>query len=407
MASNATNTIPIADYNYELPNEKIAYHPKKNREDSKLLVYEKGEITEKSFHDLPSLLSSDDFLVFNDTRVINARLWFQKPTGKIIEIFCLEPLEKEIIQALGETKKSTWRCLVGGAKRWKKNPLEKPTLIQGKKINIQASKGEFKNNAFEITFEWNSDEVTFSEILEELGNTPLPPYIKRENTLEDETRYQTVYSEFEGSVAAPTAGLHFSDLILQELKKKNITTDFLTLHVGAGTFKPVSSETIGEHDMHFEIFDVSLSFLQNLANNLEKRILPIGTTSCRTIESLYWIGCKLFLNQTQNENQLSLSQWEAYSLENEEISVENALNEVIKHAKNNGNKILGKTQLMIAPGYKYKIVKGLITNFHLPQSTLLLLVSALVGRDWKNIYDYALNHDFRFLSYGDSSILLP
>jgi len=408
MASHKTNLIPIADYNYDLPNEKIAYHPKENREESKLLVYQKGVISQQSFQNLPDLLSANDYLVFNNTRVINARLWFQKTTGKIIEIFCLEPQEKEIVQALSETNKSVWKCMVGGAKRWKQNPLEKQVTINGEDVIVKASKGQYANNAFEITFEWNSETISFSEILEELGNTPLPPYIKRENTLEDETRYQTVYSKLEGSVAAPTAGLHFSDNILLDLKKKNISTDFLTLHVGAGTFKPVTSETIGEHNMHFEVFEVSIELIEHLISNINKRIIPVGTTSCRTIESLYWLGCKMVLQQISNSNpSLELTQWEAYELEKEAIPVEKALEALVKYANQNGKKILGKTQLMIAPGYKYKIAKGLITNFHLPQSTLLLLVSAMVGEDWKTIYDFALDQDFRFLSYGDSSILLP
>lgn len=401
-------SISIQAYDYRLPEEKIAFHPKENREDSKLLVYEKGIIANQKFSNLPNLLSSDDVLVFNNTRVINARLWFQKPTGKIIEIFCLEPKEQEIEKALSQTNKAVWNCLVGGAKRWKQNPLEKKVNINGNELVVKANKGEFSNNSFAITFEWDSEYVTFSEILETLGNTPLPPYIKRENTLEDESRYQTVYSEFEGSVAAPTAGLHFSDDVLAELAKRGIDTQFLTLHVGAGTFKPVTDDTIGEHEMHFEVFEVSSEFLQNMIDRLGKRIIPVGTTSCRTLESLYWLGCKLILGKIdRSTSSLKLTQWEAYSMENHNIPIKKSLEYLLQFARKRNNKILGKTQLMIAPGYNYKIANGLITNFHLPKSTLLLLVSAMVGDNWKTIYEHAKNQDYRFLSYGDSSLLIP
>ncbi len=408
MAIEKIQTISIEEYNYHLPNEKIAFHPKNEREKSKLLVYNGGKITDETFEKLPQLLSSNDFLVFNDTRVINARLWFKKPTGKIIEIFCLEPKDLDLVHALSATTQCTWRCLVGGAKRWKHNPLSKEVIIHNQKITVMVTKEEYKNNAFDVFFEWNNDTITFSEILEHLGKIPLPPYIKRDNTPEDESRYQTVYSHYEGSVAAPTAGLHFSESILNSLKKNQVMMDFLTLHVGAGTFKPVTSTKIGNHDMHFEIFEVSLDFLKNLRANLNKRIIPVGTTSCRTLESLYWLGVKLLSGEANSSSRyLSLSQWDAYVLANKNITVNKVFEALIIHAKNNGNSILGKTQLMIAPGYTYKVVGGIITNFHLPKSTLLLLVSALVSQDWKEIYQHALHHEYRFLSYGDSSLLLP
>lgn len=408
MSDSSIKSIPISDYNYDLPNHKIAYHPQENRELSKLLVYNNGAISEKKFAELPSVLTENDFLVFNNTRVINARLWFQKTTGKIIEIFCLEPKNEELVKALSSTQKSTWRCMVGGAKRWKTNPLIKEVEIKGEMIEVRASKGEYVDQAFEITFDWNSEYITFSEILETLGKTPLPPYIKREDTIEDEKRYQTVYSCNEGSVAAPTAGLHFSEKLIQNLTNSDIQTEYLTLHVGAGTFKPVTSDNIGEHDMHYEVFEVSVQFLENIIGNLSKRIIPVGTTSCRTLESLYWIGVKMLQNGIPTKSEfLFLEQWEAYDLKKNNADVKGALSILIEYAKKNDTPIFGKTQLMIAPGYQYKIAKGLITNFHLPKSTLLLLVSAMIGENWENVYKYALENDFRFLSYGDGSLLIP
>lgn len=407
MLDSKIKNINIEEYNYPLPEDKIAFHPKNEREQSKLLTYSQGKINDAIYNDLDNILSSEDVLIFNNTRVINARLWFQKPTGKIIELFCLEPKDQELELALSTTNKIVWRCMVGGAKRWKENPLKKEVVINGKPININASKGEYIKNAFEITFEWFDDEITFSEILEEIGKTPLPPYIKREDTITDEERYQTVYSITEGSVAAPTAGLHFSENLLDKIREKGVNTEFLTLHVGAGTFKPVTADLIGEHDMHFEVFEVSSDFIQTIINSLAKRIIPVGTTSSRTLESLYWIGARMAIQGTPSKKEiLELTQWESYDLEKKNIPVLDALKTLLDYSSQINANIIGKTQLMIAPGYKFKIIKGLITNFHLPKSTLLLLVSALIGEDWKKVYDYALKNDYRFLSYGDGSFLI-
>lgn len=396
-------SIKIEDFNYSLPDEKIAKFPLENRGDSKLLVYKNRETTESTYQHISKELPKNSFLVFNNTKVVKARLIFQKPTGGKVEIFCLEPKDfsGEMTQAMAQTQSSTWYCLVGGAKKWKEGAvfLETPSGLM-----IKAERKGRENDAFIIQFSWTPSKLSFSEVLKETGELPLPPYMNRKAEKSDQERYQTTYAKHEGSVAAPTAGLHFTDEILASLKSKNIESDFVTLHVGAGTFKPVDSEEIGDHDMHFELFEVSKDFVINIKNQLDegKQVIPVGTTSLRTIESLFWIG----QNIKRGVRDLNLTQWTPY--ENEvKISPTRALEEIITYLENNNQeKLVTSTQLMIAPGYEFKIASGIITNFHQPKSTLLLLVSAMIGENWKNVYNYALENDFRFLSYGDGCLLI-
>lgn len=397
-------SIKIVDYNYNLPDEKIAKFPLENRGDSKLLVYNKGEISESQYQNLSDVLPEDAFLVFNNTKVVKARLIFQKPTGGKVEIFCLEPKDfsGEMTQAMAQKGETTWYCLVGGAKKWKEGAvfLETPSGLL-----IKAERKGRENDAFIIQFSWTPIEKTFSEVLKETGELPLPPYMNRKAEKSDQERYQTTFAKHEGSVAAPTAGLHFTPSIKDTLRNKNITFDYLTLHVGAGTFKPVDAEEIGNHDMHFELFDVSLSFLENIKIQLEnkKKIIPVGTTSLRTLESLFWIG----QNLKKGVSGVNLTQWTPYQDKLENFSAIDSLDEIVKHLKtNNQTKFVASTQLMIAPGYEFKIASGIVTNFHQPKSTLLLLVSAMIGENWKKIYNHALENDFRFLSYGDGCLLL-
>jgi S-adenosylmethionine:tRNA ribosyltransferase-isomerase len=395
--------IKIEDYNYPLPDEKIAKFPLAQRDQSKLLVYREGKISENIYANIAEELPKNSFLIFNNTKVVKARLLFQKSTGAHIEIFCLEPLDfnGEMTQAMAQKHHASWLCYVGNAKKWKEGIVEATTATG---IELRAEKLSKKGDAFAIKFSWNSAH-TFSELLTVLGELPLPPYMNRKAEKEDEDRYQTVYAKYEGSVAAPTAGLHFTKEVLQSLRDKNFTTEFVTLHVGAGTFKPVDSEKIGEHDMHFEVIDVSLNVLEKLHEQLrtQQPIIPVGTTSLRTIESLYWLGVKQLLKGNIHE----LLQWECYDLEQKNISPSESILALITHLKNSQqHSIIAKTQLMIAPGYQFKLAHGIITNFHQPKSTLLLLVSAMIGDDWKKVYTYALENDFRFLSYGDGCLLI-
>ncbi len=402
--------ISISDFTYDLPEEKIATHPLQKRDDSKLLVYKDGNISQSFYHYLPELLSAQSLMVFNNTKVVEARLLFQKETGGVIEIFCLEPHEKyaDITTAMNQTGSVQWLCLVGGASKWKSGlVLEKGLQIGSQSLRLEAKYVEKRTDCFVIELSWNDDRLSFAEILHYAGKVPLPPYIKRDAELSDAERYQTVYANFDGSVAAPTAGLHFTKEIFEALKTKGIETGFVTLHVGAGTFKPVKSERMHDHEMHAEFIEVENSFIEKLIANAHKKVIAVGTTSLRTIESLYWLGCKLLQNPKAFEKTSPfLEQWEAYDLNQQNYSVEDALNAVLDHIKNkNHNALLAKTQIIIAPGYQFKIAEGLITNFHQPSSTLLLLVAAFIGNDWRKVYDYALKNDFRFLSYGDGSLL--
>ncbi len=395
--------IRISDYNYPLPDHRIAKHPLAAREQCKLLCYKVGgEISEGHFYDVPAVLPEKAMLVYNNTRVINARLRFRKSTGSTIEIFCLEPVAPCDYQLIFQTTQScTWLCLVGNSKRWKQGPLTQEIEVDGKTVTLEANRGERRGNSFEIEFSWNGG-VTFASILEAIGEIPIPPYLNRGTESTDSADYQTVYSHIDGSVAAPTAGLHFTDEVLAECDKRGITRRELTLHVGAGTFQPVKSENIGEHEMHHEFISVQRSLLVDLIN-AEGPVVAVGTTSVRTLESLYYVGQVLETNPDADEEMLTVKQWMPYSTPCE-ISTKKALQNVVDYLdRHHAEAYMGSTQLMIAPGFQYRIISGMITNFHQPQSTLLLLVSAFVGVDhWRAIYDYALDHDFRFLSYGDA-----
>lgn len=406
--------LSINDYTYSLPEERIAKYPLDERDASKLLIYKEGKIEEAIYKNMADHLPTGSLLVFNNTKVVEARLIFQKPTGGVIEIFCLEPHEQyaDITSAMLQTGKVYWQCLVGGASKWKKGQLlEKKIRAGDTEIIVQATYVEKRVDSFIIQLSWSPEQLSFAEVLHYTGAIPLPPYIKRAVESSDSERYQTIYAHFDGSVAAPTAGLHFTSGIFKDLEAKNIKKDFVTLHVGSGTFKPVKAETMDQHVMHAEYMDVSKTTIENILSNLNSTVIAIGTTSLRTIESLYWLGVKQSLvNSRQSivghSLSLGLSQWEVYDLAKENITVQMALQSLLKYMdENKMERLLAKTQIIIAPGYKPKIVKALITNFHQPQSTLLLLVAALIGNDWKEVYEYALQHDFRFLSYGDGCLL--
>ena len=399
--------IQIKDFNYPLPDERIAKHPLTQREQCKLLVYQNGDIQDLRFYDVPRLLPQQSMLVYNNTRVINARLRFQKPNaGAIIEIFCLEPIApRDYAQVFQTTNHCSWLCFVGNSKRWKAGSLTQVVNVNGCEVELAATRGEQKGNAFEIIFSWNNDNITFASLLEAIGEIPIPPYLNRNTEESDSADYQTVYSHIEGSVAAPTAGLHFTDEVLAECDRQGISRRELTLHVGAGTFQPVKSESIGEHDMHTEFISVEKSLLVDLIK-ANGNVIAVGTTSVRTLESLYYIGITLLNNPDANEEELRVKQWAPYQ-QDYTISTADALQAIIDHLDRNGiDRYIGSTQIMIAPSFKFRVIRGMITNFHQPQSTLLLLVSAFVDGNWKAIYDYALSHNYRFLSYGDSSLLL-
>ena len=405
--------IQIKDFNYPLEDERIAKYPLAERDQSKLLVYDQGSIAEQRFTDLPSLLPEGCLLVMNNTRVIQARLFFYKETGARVEILVLEPAEPvEYQENFARRGHTAWYCMVGGLKKWKQGQLKAEVEIDGERIEVLAERGELHGTSHRVDFRW-PDRWTWSEILEAMGELPIPPYLNRRTEESDKRTYQTVYSKIEGSVAAPTAGLHFTERVLQEIDQRGIERDEVTLHVGAGTFRPVKSADIGHHDMHTEHIAVSRHTIERLIAH-GGRAVAVGTTSVRTLESLYWMGRKLnkCLNSllTREDDFLHVSQWEPYESETSslEISTVDALSVILSYMDAHELDVLhASTQIIIAPGYKYRIVERMITNFHQPQSTLLLLVSAFVGDDWRNIYDFALSHDFRFLSYGDSSLLIP
>jgi S-adenosylmethionine:tRNA ribosyltransferase-isomerase len=399
--------LSIKDFTYELPAERIARYPLPQRDQSKLLVWKKGVITESIYASLANELPPDSLLVFNNTKVVEARLLFTKPGGSTIEIFCLEPHEQygDITTAMLQKQKVLWKCLVGGAKKWKEGPLlmhvEAPDAV-----TISARKLEQITDHYIIELSWDNPDLSFAEILHLAGQVPLPPYLDRAPEEADRSRYQTIYAKHDGSVAAPTAGLHFTETLIETLSSKNILQDHVTLHVGAGTFKPVKADTMQEHEMHAEFIDVNDVLIENLVQHLPKKIIATGTTSLRTLESLYWLGVKIILDPSIQPDTLQLTQWEAYELNTENISTEKALIALLQWMKQQGTKkLLTKTQIIVAPGYRFRVIDGLITNFHQPQSTLLLLVAAITGNSWKDLYAYALNNDFRFLSYGDGSLL--
>src|SRR5574344_1035133 len=398
--------IAIKDFDYDLPSERISKFPLEERDKAKLLVLNKEVIQEKTFFELPDLLDKDSLLIFNETKVVHARLFFQKTTGSIIEIFCLEPTSPNEIQiAMAQKGEGYWLCFIGNNKKWKEDSLSKTIIHNGKEITLSAKRESQKDNAWIVKFTWNK-EYPFAEVLSIMGVIPLPPYLNREATNEDNEDYQTIYAKQEGSVAAPTAGLHFTEKTFEDLKQKKIASNFITLHVGAGTFKPVSSELIIDHVMHAEKVAVSKQVIQNLIEHLDKKIICVGTTSVRTIESLYWHGVKLIENKNE-DIEIDISQWEPYQKE-ENITPRQALQAIVDGMnRENVDLLCGQTQIIIAPTYKYRIVKAVVTNFHQPKSTLLLLVSALIGDKWKDCYKFALENNFRFLSFGDACYFEP
>lgn len=398
--------ISIKDFNYELPESRIALYPAQPRDSSKLLIYDSGNISTDIYSNIHEYLPKGSLLVFNNTKVVEARLLFRKSTGSTIEIFCLEPdsIYPDITTAMLQREKVIWKCLVGGAKKWKDEVLSMEFNFNQLDYVLQARKIAQVGETYLIDFSWNQQEFTFAEVLHHAGSIPLPPYIKRSAEDNDKVTYQTIYAEHKGSVAAPTAGLHFTAQVLENLSEAQIDFDFVTLHVGAGTFMPVKSETLSEHTMHAEFLEVSLSFLDKLITH-PFNIIPVGTTSLRTLESLYWMGVKIVLNPQINHDDLIVNQWEAYELP-QDYARYDALKALKTWMLNNHlDKLIIKTQILIAPGYKVRVADAIITNFHQPQSTLLLLIYAFVGEEWRKIYDFALNNDYRFLSYGDGSLL--
>lgn len=402
------STLSISDFSYDLPDGRIAKYPLPERDMSKLLVYKEGNIAEHTYSNLADQLPANSLLIFNNTKVVEARLLFKKSTGGTIEIFCLEPDDQypDITTAMLQKGKVWWKCLVGGAKKWKEEKISFTTNNNGQLILIEAKKIEQQTEAFIIEISWNDDTICFAELLHIAGVIPLPPYLNRASEDSDKERYQTIYAKYDGSVAAPTAGLHFTENVFKELTKKNIDTAYVTLHVGAGTFKPVKSATMDGHEMHAEYIDVSEEAIIHILMKLKDGIIAVGTTSLRTIESLYWLGVKTYLNPNLSIKEFTVLQWDPYEIEVSNITANMALTALLSWMKNNYlKKFVTKTQIIIAPGYEFKIMKGLITNFHQPQSTLLLLVAAIIGNDWKKVYQYALDNNFRFLSYGDGSLI--
>ena len=399
--------LQIKDFTYELPDERIARYPLAERDLSKLLVYKEGNISEDVYRNLVHHIPANSLLVFNNTKVIEARILFHKSTGSIIEIFCLEPAAGvELTQAMISQGPVRWTCLVGGAGKWKQQFLEKQLSTPRGNVLLKAEKIKHEQGSFEIEFSWDNAHFTFAELLHFAGVLPLPPYLQRQTEVADYDRYQTVYAKQEGSVAAPTAGLHFTPLLLQQLQQHGINKQFVTLHVGAGTFQPVKSETMQEHNMHREWIEISTTTIEGLLKQLPNIVIAVGTTSLRSIESLYWMGVKAIINPDATIEELEVQQWDAYDLPKQEVSAIEGLQALLNWMKQHELKqLICHTQILIAPGYKARIASAIITNFHQPNSTLLLLVAALIGDDWKKVYDYAMNHGFRFLSYGDGSLL--
>lgn len=404
---NNTKHIQISEYNYPLPDDRIAKFPLANRDQSKLLVYRHGEISEDTFSSLPEYLEKGTLMVFNNTKVIQARLHFRKETGALIEVFCLEPIEpNDYVLNFQQTEHAAWLCMIGNLKKWKEGTLKSEMTVKGIPITLCATRGQQVGTSHWVDFNWNNKEVTFADILEVFGELPIPPYLNRDTQESDKDTYQTVYSKIKGSVAAPTAGLHFTPAVFEALVQKGIDIEELTLHVGAGTFKPVKSEEIADHEMHTEYISVSRNTIAKLID-YDAKATAVGTTSVRTLESLYHIGVTLAINPNATEKELHVQQWQPYN-QKEHVRPVVALQKILGYLDRHGLDTLhSSTQIIIAPGYEYKIVKAIVTNFHQPQSTLLLLVSAFIKGDWKRIYNYALDHNFRFLSYGDSSLLIP
>lgn len=412
-----TEPIAINDYAYDLPDERIARFPVEPRDSSKLLTYKKGKISETIFTDLPNQLPENAFLVFNNTKVIPARLHFQKETGAVIEVFLLHPIAPSTVisQVMEATETCTWGCIIGNKKRWKNETLEATFVVDNQKVTLKAALVKPEHNTVKFTWEaplptgdGSEPRLEFSALVKAFGEMPLPPYMNRKAEEKDLDTYQTVYSKHDGAVAAPTAGLHFTENVLRDLQTKGFQTDFVTLHVGAGTFQPVKVENALEHPMHEEQVVFSLAFLENLLANIAC-VIPVGTTSMRSLESLYWFGVKLLKRANQTEKiPFHIEQNYAYQHDSAQLpSVDVSMETIINYMNTNDlTQLIGETQIYIFPGYKMNICKGIITNFHQPKSTLLLLISALIGDNWRAIYEYALKNDFRFLSYGDSSLLM-
>ena len=402
---NDVKHISIEEYDYPLPEERIAKYPLPERDASNLLVLKDNEIKKSQFKYVGEFLPQDTLLVFNETKVIRARLQFHKATGSRIEIFCLEP-EKDYQVAFSATSPVRWKCLIGNSKRWKEGKLAMELSVGGKPVVLSAERISQNDQYAEIEFSWTPENLSFASVLEAAGEIPLPPYLHRDAEPDDRDRYQTVFARYDGSVAAPTAGLHFTQPLIAALREQGFTFDEVTLHVGAGTFKPVSTDTIGEHAMHSETIIVRKSLIQNLINQIGKPIIPVGTTSTRTLESLYWIGVML-KEQGLALRPLHVEQWFPYE-DHAPMSATEALQIIVDYLDKHGlTRLEASTALMIAPSYQMRIITGLITNFHQPKSTLLLLVSALIGERWKDCYRFALDNGFRFLSYGDSCLFLP
>ena len=393
--------LPIKEFNYNLPEERIAKYPMSPRDHSKVLIYQGGQISQDIFHNIGKHLTHSPLLVYNNTRVIQARLVFKKTTGARIEIFCLEPIApKEYTLSLTATTQCEWECLVGNAKKWKDDPLS--LYIEKIGVTLTATKVQTLQDGQHIRFTWNNDQISFGEILDAIGELPIPPYLNRETEESDKENYQTVYSKIHGSVAAPTAGLHFTENVIEQLKQQGAAFEEITLHVGAGTFRPVKTEDANQHIMHTETIILKKESIENILAHLDN-IIAIGTTTVRTLESLYYLAHCNWEENTIPE----VKQFDPYEQEYT-LSPREALQKLLQQMeKHQTDTLCAKTQIMIKPGYKFKIIKGIITNFHQPQSTLLLLVSALIGDNWKKVYQYAMENQFRFLSYGDSSLLLP
>ncbi len=401
--------LTIENYTYDLPEHRIARYPLHKRDRSKLLISNKSIISEDVFHHIGSHLPAGALLVSNETKVIQARITFVKSSGATIELFCLEPATEmaELQIAFSKSSPVVWKCMVGNSKRWKSGLLQQEVVMGAETFVFAARRIDKKQDHSLIEFSWNPPEVSFAEILNVIGEVPLPPYLNRKPEASDKENYQTVFAKYEGSVAAPTAGLHFTEILLQKLSTEGFDFAQLTLHVGAGTFKPVLSATMGEHQMHDEKIIVSRAFIHQLMSKLNHPIIAVGTTSMRTLESLYWIGC--MLEKDQKSGTLHINQWYPYEEEPKHpVSARHSLQVIYNYLETNKlESLTASTALIIAPGYDFRIVSGLITNFHQPKSTLLLLVAALIGDSWKATYQYALENDFRFLSYGDACLFLP
>lgn len=398
--------ININDYNYDLPDEKIAKYPLDERDMSKLLVFDGDKIEEDRFRNISTHLPAGSLLLFNDTKVINARMIFEKETGARIEVFCLDPISpSDYAQAFVQNGRCSWKCLVGNSKKWKDGRLKKSIIVDGKNLDLYITRVREIGNSFEILFEWDNPDICFSQIIDVAGNIPIPPYLNRNSEDIDKVRYQTVYSHYQGSVAAPTAGLHFTERVMGDLKKCNIQSDAVTLHVGAGTFQPVKTDNAAEHEMHTEHFIVKRTTIEKIVQYLGN-ITITGTTTVRTVESLFCVGTQIFENKDVDAEEFHVSQWEAYEYK-DKYDAREILENLLSWMTAKGLEYIRcATQIMIVPGFRFRITDRLITNFHQPKSTLLLLLSAFIGDEWRKVYGYALENNFRFLSYGDSCLFL-